>query len=176
MAIQNVPLPRSAIDGSRLTVICTNLCSAHSTTPMAAAITTASWRDPEMPPKPSAEAPFSSSTHYQAKVAKSRKVVGAPFRWSDKAHRRHDDSRRKKTPIASWRNAESSPGRLTKTRPPHHLGGVHERGAHYSSRRGPRRRTSVVLVIPRTVRPFIGEAPPLPSLFFNIHTLPRMGR
>ncbi len=31
-------------------------------------------------------------------------------------------------------------GRLTKTRPAHHLAGVHTRDAPYSARRGPRRR------------------------------------
>src|SRR5687767_6082821 len=38
------------------------------------------------------------------------------------------------------RIAVSRNGRLTRTRPAHHLAGVHRRDAPYSARRGPRRR------------------------------------
>src|SRR5687768_3234760 len=59
-------------------------------------------------------------------------------------------------------------GRLTKTRPAHHLAGVHTRDAPYSARRGPRRRTNVARFIHRVVRlvrsPRKGASPGTPGV------------
>jgi hypothetical protein len=48
--------------------------------------------------------------------------------------------------------AVSRNGRLTKTRPAHHLAGVHTRDAPYPARRGPRRRAQTWRFIHRAVR------------------------
>jgi len=62
-------------------------------------------------------------------------------------------------------------GRLTKTRPAHHLAGVHTRDAPYSARRGPRRRAQTWRFIHRAVRLARSHArlrsQPLRDLFTN---------
>src|SRR5688572_6919327 len=54
----------------------------------------------------------------------------------------------------------SRTGRLTKTRPAHHLAGVHTRDAPYSARRGPRRRAQTwrdLFVAPCALREALGK-------------------